>query len=139
MRTNKIRLKNGALILVMILCSAAALLYGASSMFGKKSAGRVLVLVNGEPYAEQDIRAGETIIVSQPDGCENVVRMTENGFYMQSANCKNQDCVHQGEVNGDNYLLRTLGTSVICIPNRVEIRLVLADDAAEPEIEIPDA
>ena len=139
MRLSKIRVKNGVLILVMVLCSAAALLYGASSMFGKKSAGRVRVLVNGETYAEQDIREGEILVVSQPDGCENVIRMTENGFYMQSANCSNQDCVHQGEVNAENYLLRTLGTSVICIPNRVEVRLVLADDGAEPEIEIPDA
>ncbi len=132
------RIKNVIVILVMLISASALLVYGIASKAGRTSTGRVRVLVNGEVFSEQAIRPGQKITVSQPDGSENVIMMTENGFYMLSANCQNQDCVHQGEVKEDNYMFRALGTSIICIPNRVEVRLILSDEAVEPDIEIPD-
>ncbi len=133
------RIKNGVLILIMAACSVSLLFFGASSRLGKASSGRIRVLVNGEIYTEQPLRNGETIVVTQPDGSENVIMMTEDGFYMLSANCHNQDCVRQGEVTAKNHMFRSLGTSVICIPNRVEVQLVLADEGQYEELDLPDA
>ena len=130
--------KNIAVIFVMTAAAAGLLIYGFASKAGKTSAGRMRVLVNGEVFTEREIRDGERITVSQPDGCENVIVMTEDGFYMLSANCHNQDCVRQGEVTEKNYMYRTLGTSIICIPNRVEVQLVLTDQSETPPIEYPD-
>ena len=136
--TRTARIKNGSVILIMTLAAFALLAFGAISRAGKTSAGRIRVLVDGKTYAEQPLRQGECIRVYQPDGCENVIMMTGNGFYMQSASCRNQDCVHQGAVTEDNYMLRVLGTSIICIPNRVEVQLILSDDADRPVTDIPD-
>lgn len=132
------RIKNSAVIFIMTLSAVALLAVGASSRAGKTSAGRVRVLVDGKTYSEQPLKAGESIRISQPDGCENVIMMTGNGFYMQSASCRNQDCVHQGAVTEANYMLRVLGTSIICIPNRVEVQLILSDDSGKPVMDIPD-
>ena len=131
--------KNGAAVLIMLLAAAAALYFGAVSRVGKTSSGRVRVLVDGQVYTERNIVGGEQILVTQPNGSRNVILMTENGFYMLSANCHNQDCVHQGPVTEDNYMLRSLGASVICIPNRVEVQLILSEDSAPPAYDVPDA
>lgn len=136
--TRTARIKNIAAVFIMILSAAAFLIAGAVSRTGKTSAGRVRILVDGKIYSEQPLRAGEHIKVSRPDGCENVVMMTDNGFYMQSASCRNQECVHQGTVTEDNYMFRVLGTSIICIPNRVEVQLILSDDPDKPVMDIPD-
>ncbi len=99
---------------------------------------RIRVLVNGRQYLEEDLMPGRTIEIAQENGSRNVVMMTENGFHMESSTCKNQDCVLQGEVTSDNYYQRILGTSVICLPNRVEVQLIPGPESPAPE-EIPDA
>ena len=136
--TRTARIKNGAVILIMAISAVVFLVTGAVSRAGKTSAGRVRVLVDGKTYTEQPLRDGGLIRVSQPDGCENVIMMTGNGFCMQSASCRNQDCVHQGTVTEDNYMFRVLGTSIICIPNRVEVQLILSGDSEKPVMDIPD-
>ena len=83
----------------------------------------IAVYVDGKLYATSPLRAGQDLTVEQEDGSVNVIRMTENGFYMQSSTCKNQDCVHQGDVTRDNWSQRLLGTHVICLPNRVDVVL----------------
>ena len=133
------KIKNGAAVLLMLLSAAAVFYAGMAARSGKDVSGRVRVLVDGQIYAERAIVSGEKIIVAQPDGAQNVIVMTENGFYMQSANCRNQDCVHQGPVTEANYMFRSLGTSVICIPNRVEVQLVLSEDPSVPSYDLPDA
>ena len=90
------------------------------------------VFVNGKLYTVSSLVAGEAITVAQPNGDTNVIRMTENGFYMQSSTCKNQDCVHQGEVTRDNWSQRLLGAHVICLPNRVDV--VLTVESTDPDI-----
>ena len=45
------------------------------------------------------------------------------GVYMESANCENQQCVHQGVVSPENIADRYLGGSIVCLPNRVLVEL----------------
>ena len=89
--------------------------------------------VNGALYTTAPLRAGKELTVRQEDGSENVIRMTESGFFMQSSTCRNQDCVHQGPVTRENWKDRLLGTHVICLPNRVDVTL-LVEDAADPNV-----
>ena len=132
-------IKNIAVLAAMIICASGLLVYGVASRIGKSSSGRMRILVNGEIYMETEIRNGQQIVVAQPDGCENVILMTENGFRMLSANCHNHDCIRQGEVTETNYMYRALGTSIICIPNRVEVQLILSEDTVKPDFDYPDA
>ena len=69
----------------------------------------------------------QTITIDQGDGKVNVIEITERGAVMHSASCKNQDCVHQGDVTLDNYNNRVLNNWIICLPNQVTIELVAED------------
>ena len=59
---------------------------------------------------------------------ENIIHLTANSVYMDSANCDNQDCVHQGEVTLENRDERALGNMIICLPNQVYLELYSTEE-----------
>ena len=61
--------------------------------------------------------------VVQPDGAENIVRLTGDAVFMEEANCQNQDCVQMGEVTADNLELRVLGGFIVCLPHRLSVEV----------------
>ena len=136
----KIGLRN-LLIPALIVLAALGLIFIPRLLLPPEqpaSGMKILVMVNGAEYARQDLRPGETLEILQDNGCRNIVHMTENGFYMESANCRNQDCVKQGEVTSENYTRRILGNEIICLPNRVEV-VLLFDDEGTMAPDMPDA
>ncbi len=124
------------LILIVVLIAAALLGVTMLSGSGKVAKGQMNVYVDGKLHATVTIVNGKDYTVQQEDGSVNVIRMTENGFYMLSSTCHNQLCIGQGEANADNWNRRSLGTHVICLPNRVDVELVLTD---APSVIDPDA
>lgn len=120
------------LIAALALLGLAVLTIALLQNSSKTSAGRMQVFVDGRLYTEVPLEAGKTLAIRQENGAENVIHMTKDGFYMESANCRNQDCVHQGPVTQDNWKTRVLGTHVICLPNRVDV--VLVTDEYDPEL-----
>lgn len=120
------------MILCLVVLGAGALLGYQLQRSRQVAKDEIAVYVDGKLYAASPLRAGQDLTVEQEDGSVNVIRMTENGFYMQSSTCKNQDCVHQGDVTRDNWSQRLLGTHVICLPNRVDV--VLMVESADPEL-----
>jgi Uncharacterized protein conserved in bacteria len=102
---------------------------------GQEAKQEIAVYVNGTLYAVSPLQPGMDLKVSQEDGSVNVIRMTEDGFYMESSTCKNQDCVKQGPVTRDNWTGRILGNQVICLPNRVIVELqVESNDPDLPDV-----
>ena len=120
------------MILCLVVLGAGALLGYQLQRSRQVAKDEIAVYVDGKLYATSPLRAGQDLTVEQEDGSVNVIRMTENGFYMQSSTCKNQDCVHQGDVTRDNWSQRLLGTHVICLPNRVDV--VLTVESTDPDI-----
>lgn len=85
-------------------------------------------ITNIEPLDEE-----REITISQPTGEVNVVHIGRNSFYMASSTCDNQLCVGEGEVTADNYQRRILGPYVLCLPNRVELEIVVPAATASPD------
>lgn len=79
-----------------------------------------------EPLALTESRDLE---LTQPDGKQNVVRITPGSIVMHSANCDNQDCVHQGMVSLENKNMRVLQNMIVCLPNQVVLQLLDPEEA----------
>ncbi len=126
------------LILTVVLIAAALLGVTVLSGSGKVAKGQMNVYVNGKLHDTVTIVNGKDYTVQQEDGSVNVIRMTENGFYMLSSTCHNQLCIGQGEANADNWNRRSLGTHVICLPNRVDVELALTDEQSVIDPDAPD-
>ena len=131
--------KRDLLLILIVVVIAALLLVGTMLLSsGKEATGQMNVYVNGAIYRTVDLQPGKDFEVRQEDGSVNVIRMTENGFYMLSSTCHNQLCIQQGEANAENWNLRSLGTHVICLPNRVDVELVLTEDKTVLDPDAPD-
>ena len=132
--------RNDWIILLVVLVVGAALyltsgrrLPGAAAPLGE---GYVLITVPGQTARQVALDKAQDIVIEQPDGQINVVAVIPGGFYMKESNCKNQDCVHQGTVTLDNLDSRALYDQVICLPNKVVLRLVSGADEPAETLEI---
>lgn len=116
------------LIVAIIVVLSSLVLYFTNK--NSTPTGEVEIYVNGNLYKTAKIVEGERIVLNR-GLMSNTILFTKNGVKMEHSNCNNQLCVMQGEINFDNYKDRALGNSIICLPNRITIKLVLKDDNSE--------
>ena len=87
----------------------------------------VRIQVDGKTVQIVPLGEPRTVTLRQETGETNVIRITENGVYMESSNCHNQDCVRMGEVDRENWETRVNGAFIICLPNRVSVELAVKE------------
>ena len=123
--------KQNALVLGAAVALCALLLLaglwlgrgGAPSLDGDEPL-YLLVTVDGQTREPIPLEAEGDYAIEQEDlAALNVVHMTPDSVWMASSTCKNQDCVRQGAVTRENRGLRLLGDQIICLPNKVVLRL----------------
>ena len=119
--------KKDFLIIGIILAIAVILLAVKYLPTMEASSNYIVIYVGEKEYKRVPVGEKQTITIDQGDGKVNVIEITERGAVMHSASCKNQDCVHQGEVTLDNYNNRVLNNWIICLPNQVTVELVAED------------
>lgn len=83
----------------------------------------VVIRVGNEEYARIPLSQPQTLTVTQENGAVNVIEVTPQGMVMLSSTCKNQVCVHKGEVTLDNWELKG-GAFIACLPNQVMLELL---------------
>lgn len=62
---------------------------------------------------------------------QNVIHLMTNGFYMESSDCDNQDCVEEGIVTLENRGSRVLANAVICLPHQVCVELFSLEEVLQ--------
>ena len=75
----------------------------------------------------------ETIRQNREDGTEwiNILHLTPEGFCMEEANCRGNDCVREGMVTMQNRDERLLGNAVVCLPHQLLLELLTREEALE--------
>ena len=91
------------------------------------------ISVGGRIRQIEPLDQDRDVTISQPTGEVNVIHITKNGFHMASSTCDNQLCVGEGEVTVDNYRRRILGPYVLCLPNQVELQIVVPGATEAPQ------
>lgn len=102
-------------------------------------AGYVYITAGGEarwfalPAEESKLEITRTA----QDGTEifNVVNLSPEGVFVESASCDNQDCVEQGLVTLENKETRVLRNLIVCLPNEVSVELYSAEEVMQMILE----
>ncbi len=73
----------------------------------------------------------KTIRQVQSDGTEmiNVLRLTPEGFCMESSNCPGHDCIGEGTVTLENRWERIMWNMVVCLPHQLFAQLITREEA----------
>lgn len=113
-------------VAVLLLAAAAGMFY----LFVMREGGNVVkVTVDGEVYGTYPLAEDITEdIVSGDDGAGlNRLIIRDGKAYMEYATCPDGICVDHRPVFRD-------GESIVCLPNRVVITVIIEDDADAPDI-----
>lgn len=101
---------------LLLLCAAALFLMPrAGSTVGVFQNGELVYTIHPHSAAKDYVltyEAGETLVHAGPDG-----------IWVESADCKNQNCVRHGP-------LKPGGTPIVCLPERIVVRY-MADDTID--------
>ena len=134
-----IRKKDVLVICLALLAAAAA--YGGMrwARGGQALSGMVEIRVNGALFASVPLDEVLDVVVEQENGEKNIVTVSGGGARMAFSSCKNQLCLHQGEVTAANWIGRAMGRAIVCLPNRVLVELALENSGRRiADEDLPD-
>lgn len=126
--------KKDILIIAVVLAIALGA-YGAMRLVRSREAvsGMVEVYARGELFGTAPLSVDQEIRVEQEGGAVNVIRIEGGAVRMAHSSCKNQLCLAQGEITAENWKGRSLGRTIVCLPNQVLVELAL--EGAERSIQ----
>ncbi len=105
-----------------LLCVAAILLLN-----GVRGAAVSEIVRNGEVVRRIDLSrviAAETFTIEDGDGGYNVITVEPGRIRVEEANCPNRVCVRYGWLSKSRI-------PILCIPHKLMIRIVSADDMTD--------
>ena len=111
--------------LLFFIFLAAALVSAVS--FPRPAEGKELVRIisNGEEYGIYPLEKNEEIEIVR-EGHQNIVIIQDGTVHMDYSNCKNQICVHTGEISDK-------GETIVCLPNYVIVEIIGSGEGGEDD------
>ena len=85
---------------------------------GQQKTSQAQIFLNGELIKTVSLNEDQTFLVEAL--YSNQITVKNGTISFTSSNCPGQDCVHSGSIHH-------AGRSLVCLPNKVEIRVVSAE------------
>ena len=122
---NKVHLRNDVLLVALLLLVA---LGGCLYLFVFRGGGdMVRVTVDGELFGVYSLSETVTAEVPSGEGQYNRFVIQDGKAYMESASCPDGICVDHRPIFRD-------GESIVCLPNRVVVTVIVEGDGNAPDI-----
>ena len=109
--------------LLFFIFAAAALISAVSYPRPAEGKEMVRIISNGEECGTYPLEKDETIEIVT-EGHRNVVIIQDGIVHMDYSNCKNQICVHTGEISDK-------GETIVCLPNYVIVEIIGKGEGGE--------
>src|SRR3712207_4472820 len=119
-------MKKRDIILIIIVVIVIGQLLFISKFMNRASADKVVIYFNNKLYKEYPINDKETIKIKS-GGIDNVISIHDGGVEMIHANCPDKVCVKTGFISKP-------GQSIVCIPHKINIKIVSDDSSDSGEI-----
>lgn len=123
-KTVRLTLCRGDLLAVCLVLMAAAALIAAWSMGSGGKAASVQIWQDGIWKGEYDLMQDQEIQIS--GSYQNTVKIQNGRAAIIDSNCPGQDCIKSGWHEDARQ-------SIVCLPNRLELRLVGTE--GEPQVD----
>ena len=110
----KLRFRKGDWLAIgLVLCLAVAVF--SCFLPSSEPAAYAEVYLDGQLVKTVPLNTDQTFLLE--DRYSNEITVKDGAIAFTSSNCPGQDCVHSGSIH-------STGRSLVCLPNRVEIRVV---------------
>lgn len=118
-------LRKADLVLFFFFIALAALIAAAPLLQPAGPAESVRITRGGREFGIYPLNKDAEIEVSG-DGHSNLVQIREGRVSMAHSDCKNQVCVHTGEIT-------QAGETIVCLPNRVTVEILNKGKGGDPD------
>ena len=85
---------------------------------GGKAGGEIIVRVDGQEQGRYSLSAAGRY---ELNGGTNVLKIEDGKAFMDSADCPDKVCIHQGKIG-------KAGETIICLPNRLTVTVAGSGD-----------
>ena len=117
------RKKDFILIFVVSLIIAGA--FGVNYFVNTKNVDSIEIYMDNKLYKTYDINDKEEIKIKSKEGY-NIVKIHDKGVEIIEASCTDKVCIHQG-------FITKLSESIVCLPNKVHIKITTEDNHESEE------
>ena len=111
----KLRFRRGDLLAIGLVLVLAVAVFSCFLPGRSEPAAYAEIYLDGQLV--KTVSLGEDQSFSIEDQYVNFITVKDGAIAFSSSNCPGQDCVHSGSIHHT-------GRSLVCLPNRVEIRVV---------------
>ena len=121
-------MKKKDFILIVVVLIVIGSTFGINYFVNNKSAENIEIYVDNELYKTYSIDDEEEIKIENEKGY-NLVKIHDHGVEIIEASCPDKVCVHSGFITKPSE-------SIVCLPNKVHIKITSDDDNHENEEDI---
>lgn len=118
-------MKKKDFILIFIILIVIAVTFGINQLINAKDGEKIEIYVDNKLYKTYDIDDEDEIKIESNEGY-NVVKIHDHGVEIDEASCPDKVCVHEGFITKPSE-------SIVCLPNKVHIKIVSNQDYEEEE------
>ncbi|HBH3575463.1 TPA: NusG domain II-containing protein [Clostridioides difficile] len=108
-------MKKKDILLILGILVVITACYGIINVINSKNAENIEIYVDNKLYKTVSINAKEEFKIESRGGY-NIVKIHDKGVEIVDASCPDKVCVHTGFINKPSQ-------SIVCIPNRVSIKI----------------
>ena len=113
--TEKLRFRKGDWLAIGLVAILAIAVFSCFLPGSNDPAAYAQIYLDGQLVKTVPLDTDQTFMVE--DQYSNEITVTQGAIAFTASNCPGQDCGHSGSIH-------TTGRSLVCLPNRVEIRVV---------------
>ena len=112
-------MKKKDFILIFIILLIVVVSFGINHFTNAKSGKQIEIYVDNELYKTYDIDDEDEIKIESEEGY-NVVKIHNHGAQITEASCLDKVCIHEGFITKPSE-------SIVCLPNKVHIKIITDD------------
>ena len=112
-------MKKKDFILIFIILLIVVVSFGINHFTNAKSGKQIEIYVDNELYKTYDIDDEDKIKIESEEGY-NVVKIHNHGAQITEASCPDKVCIHEGFITKPSE-------SIVCLPNKVHIKIITDD------------
>ena len=112
-------MKKKDFILIFIILLIVVASFGINHFTNAKSGKQIEIYVDNELYKTYDIDDEDEIKIESEEGY-NVVKIHNHGAQITEASCPDKVCIHEGFITKPSE-------SIVCLPNKVHIKIITDD------------
>ena len=112
-------MKKKDFILIFIILLIVVVSFGINHFTNAKSVKQIEIYVDNELYKTYDIDDEDEIKIESEEGY-NVVKIHNHGAQITEASCPDKVCIHEGFITKPSE-------SIVCLPNKVHIKIITDD------------